>query len=107
MLLLNAITGPYEIIVHKVREDVITLVVISTGSMAGSGNIVETFNDEVLAKKTGEIFIRNLRIAVDMEYHLSDRYFTHAAGKRVHISNAMDTNRSKESFKQLLETGEF
>jgi hypothetical protein len=96
---------PYEVMIHKVNHSSINLVVTEV-NIDGFGNIIEEFHDDDFAIKQGKLFVRNLGLAVDAGYYLSSRNFVHPSGKNIHVSNALDTDRSEENFKALLDTGE-
>lgn len=59
------------------------------------------------ARKIGEVFSRNLQDSFEADYSFHDRYLSHEDGRTVHISNALELDRTQENFKELLRVGEF
>lgn len=105
-VLYQEVKPPYKIVVDKVKEDAITLVVSEVTVLAGVGNIVNSYQDAEFATEQGKLFARNLGLAVEAGYYLSSRLLVHPSGKKLHVSNALDTDRSEDNFRALLETGE-
>lgn len=94
--------GDYRIYVTELNNNTHDLIV-SGPNRISAGKRIENFETKEIAFKVSEVFARNFCDAVESGFHLQDNYFVHLDSRRIHISNALDTDRSQNDFKALLQ----
>ncbi|RKP56306.1 hypothetical protein D7Z26_06655 [Cohnella endophytica] len=94
---------PYRVVLIEQTQDLCELLVIGPLHGESHPNSISQFHDTFDSSiKRSEKFVRNVADAIKMGFSIMDRYFRHEDGREIHVSNALDTDRSQDNFISLL-----